>query len=125
MTRTARLATAFAIGRSLYGVALIAAPARIGTSWIGADAARRPSQVAIRGLGARDIALAAGTVLAAMRGDDLRPWLIGCVACDLADIGATLAAGDDVPKRARLGTVALAGGAALGGVALSAAASGR
>jgi hypothetical protein len=125
MTRTAQLASAFAIGRALYGVALIAVPARIGSSWIGTDATRRPPQVAIRGLGARDVALAAGTVLAAARGDDLRPWLAGCVACDVVDIGATLAAGDDVPKRARVGTVALAGGAALAGATLTVAAGSR
>jgi len=47
-----------------------------------------------------------------------RPWLIACLACDLADIGATLAAGDALPARARWGTVALAGATAVVGAVL-------
>lgn len=125
MTRTAQLAIAYAVGRAAYGVALTAAPGRIGESWIGEDAKRAPTQIAIRGLGARDLALAAGTIVAARRGGALHGWLIGSVACDVADIAATLAAGDAVPKRSRIGTVALAGGSAIAGGALILAAGGK
>ena len=52
----------------------------------------------------------------------MRPWLIGCVAGDIVDTAATLAAGDTVPDRGRWGTVALAGGSAIAGTALAVAA---
>ena len=75
--------------------------------------------MALRGLAARDLALAAGTIDAAARDTSLLPWLAGSIACDLSDIGATLVAGDGVPRRSRLGTVALAGISALAAGALA------
>jgi hypothetical protein len=119
MSSTRKLTVAFAAGRGLFGAALIAAPARLGTSWVGPDAERPPVHALIRGLGARDVALAAGTILAAARGAPLRPWLVPTAGCDIADLGATLAAGGAVPRRARLGTVALAGATAAAGAALA------
>ena len=108
--------TAFALARIAFGAGLIVAPQRVAAGWLAGDAKRPPTQVAARGLGARDVALAAGLVVAARR----RPWLAACVACDLADIASTLAAGDALPARARWGTVALAGTAAALAVALAA-----
>lgn len=122
MNRTARLSIALAAGRIAFGVALAAAPGRVGTSWIGKDARRTPPQVPIRGLGVRDVAVGGGIVAAALGGDDLRPWLAGCAAADLADVAAILAAGDGVPGRARAGTLAIAGGSALAFAALTLAA---
>jgi hypothetical protein len=120
MRESSKLACVFSAGRVAFGVGLIGAPARVASGWLDADAGRPATQVAIRGLGARDIALAAGTALAARRDEGLRPWLIGCVACDLTDIASTLAAGNALPARARWGTVALAGTAATIGIALAA-----
>lgn len=121
MTRTRQTALAFAAGRGAFGAGLIAAPARLAAGWIGGDAERRPPQVAIRGLGARDVAIAGGTVVATIAGQPLRPWLAAAAACDLSDIAVTYAAGDTLPGRARIGTVALAGVSALAGAALIAA----
>ena len=118
MTQQRNLIYAFSAGRIAFGAALMAVPSQVGSSWMGQDAERRPVHIAIRGLGARDVALAAGGAAAAARGAAVRPWLAGCLACDLVDIAATLAAGDSVPSRARWGTVALAGCAALAGAAL-------
>ena len=115
-----RTAIAFALGRIAFGAGLIVAPHKVASGWLGADAQRPPTQVAVRGLGARDVALAAGVVLAARDGAALRPWLVGCLVCDLADIASTLAAGSALPARARWGTVALAGSAAIAGAALTA-----
>ena len=115
-----RTVIAFALGRIAFGVGLVAAPQKVASGWLAEDAQRPPTQVAIRGLGARDVALAGGAVLAARDGAALRPWLIGCVVCDLADIASTLAAGAALPARARWGTVALAGSAAIAGAALTA-----
>jgi hypothetical protein len=105
---------AFALGRIAFGVGLIVAPDRVASGWLPDDAARPGTQVAVRGLGARDVALAAGVAVAG----DKRPWLIACLACDLADIAGTLAAGEALPPRARWGTVALAGSAAVAGAVL-------
>jgi hypothetical protein len=120
MTSTRKLAVAFAAARGLYGVALAVTPGSVGTSWLG-DAAEAPSvHVALRGLAARDLALAAGTIDAAAREVPLRPWLLASVGCDVSDIAATLVAGHSVPPRARVGTLALAGISALAGAALAA-----
>jgi hypothetical protein len=113
-------AIAFALARIAFGAGLIVAPQRVASGWLPGDAGRAPTQVAIRGLGARDVALAGGVVLAARRGAGLRPWLAGCVACDLVDIASTLGAGNELPARSRWGTVALAGTSAGIGVVLAA-----
>ncbi len=119
MTSTRKLAVAFAAARGIYAVALLAAPGRIGTSWLGPDAARAAVHVPIRGLAARDAALSAGMAEAAVRGRPLLPWLLGSFGGDLTDLTATLLAGDAVPERSRRGTVALAGGSALVAAALA------
>jgi hypothetical protein len=119
MTSARKLALAFAATRGIYAAALLAAPARIGTSWLGPDAERPAVRVAIRGLAARDGALSAGMAEAAVRGRPLLPWLLGSLAGDVTDLTATLLAGDAVPERSRRGTVALAGGSALVAAALA------
>ena len=121
MAAASKLTIGFGVGRIAFGLGLIAVPSRIGSSWIGSVAERPAVHVAIRGLGARDMVLAAGAIVAAAQGRAVRPWLIGAIAGDLSDIAATLAAGDSVPDRGRWGTVALAGGSVIAGAALAAA----
>ena len=120
MTSTRKLAVAFAAVRGLYGIALAATPGRVGTSWLGEAASARSVHVALRGLAARDLALAGGTVDAALRPAPLEPWLLGSIGSDLSDIASTLVAGDAVPRRARIGTLALAGTSVLAAGALAA-----
>ncbi len=120
MAHQRNLIYAFSAGRIAFGLALLAVPGRVGSSWIGEPASHPAVHIAFRALGARDIALAAGAALAAARGSDARPWLALTVASDLVDLGATLAAGDAVPARARNGTVAVAGGGAVAGAILTA-----
>jgi len=120
---TIRAATiAFALSRLGFGVGLIAAPARLASGWIGADAERPAVQIVLRGLGARDIAIAAGTLASLDDDDQLAGWLVATIAADLSDLAATLAApSNKLPGNARWGTVALAGSAAaLGAELLSA-----
>lgn len=119
MTSMRKLAVAFAAARGIYAVALLAAPQRIGASWLGPDAKRAAVHVSIRGLGARDLALSAGTIEAAVRGRPLLPWLLGSAGSDLTDLTATLVAGDAVPERSRRGTIALAGASAAAAAALA------
>ena len=120
MARKQQLTIAFSAGRVAFGLGLMALPARLGSSWLGPTGDQPPVHVALRGLGARDIALAGGAAWAAARGGSARPWLIATVGGDLADLSATLIAGDTLPKRARTGTLLLAGGSAIAGAALAA-----
>jgi hypothetical protein len=121
MTLSRTLTLAFAAARGGFGLGLVAAPAGLASGWLGDEAGRSPAQVAIRGLGARDVALAGGTVAAALGGASTAPWLAGGIACDLSDIGSTLAARRSLPERAVPGTIALAGVSILAGAALLAA----
>ena len=81
---TARAAGA---ARAAIGIALLAAPGPIGKRWLG-DVSERPgAQVAISGLGARDLALGLGTAWAAgARKRGARAWVIASGAADLADL---------------------------------------
>jgi hypothetical protein len=86
--------------------------------WLGRDARRAGTHVAARGLGARDIGLGAGALLAGR--DALPVWLAAAVLGDAADLAATVAAGDRLPLSGRVLVAALAaGGAGLGIAALA------
>jgi hypothetical protein len=117
----------YALGRLGYAGGLIAAPGKVAAGWVGPDeAARASTQIALRGLAARDAALALGILGAAVTGRSTRVWLLLCALGDAADLAATLAApAADLPAKARPGTIALAGGSALLGAGLAARAPGR
>jgi hypothetical protein len=116
-----KLTFAFAAGRGLFGVGLLAVPGRLASGWIPDDHSRSQTQVIVRGIGGRDIALAGGTVAAVQSERDVRPWLLAAIASDGSDILASLLAGEALPGRAKKGTLALAGLAVACGVALVAA----
>jgi hypothetical protein len=105
------LVTTYAAARILYALGLLGAPGRVARPWLGGDAGRPAAEVALRGLGMRDLALAAGALTSAAAGEPARWWLAACAAGDAADLASTLAAdGDRLPRRAKAGTVAAAGG---------------
>jgi hypothetical protein len=108
--------------RVAYGVALTAAPARLGRRWLGADAAATdPVQVGLRGLGARDAVINAGALVSALRGAPVRPWLAAAIAGDVADLAATLAGRRGLPDGSpALAAAVIAGSIALTGAALAA-----
>jgi hypothetical protein len=110
-TTTARAAGA---ARAAIGVALLAAPGPAAKRWLG-DVAERPSaQVAISGVGARDLVLGLGTVWAAGgRKRGVRSWLIGSGVADTVDLVSTLRSREELTTAALIGTVALAGGSAV------------
>ena len=112
------VATGFALGRALIGAALVATPTRASEGWIGPEAALESTQVVTRALGARDLAIALGTLNAARDGGDVAPWLIAGIGSDAVDLCATLAGGKALPPAGRAGVAVLAGGAVLTGVAL-------
>lgn len=114
----ASLARALGLARIAFGAGLIGQPARLTGAWLGHDAKASGTQVAVRGLGARDLVLGAGTALS--NGSDRQRWLIAGIVGDVADLTATLAAGRALPTRGRVLVAALAGaGIAMGGAALA------
>jgi len=106
--------------RIAYGAALVAAPERLTRRWLGPATAGDPAQVALRGLGAREVLLHAGGLAATVRGDAVRPWLAASVAGDLSDIAATVAGRRGLPKGSAPATLAVAGASALISVAVAA-----
>ncbi len=119
MLRTATLAV---LGlRVAYGAALIVAPERLALRWLGPSAGAPPTQVPLRGLGAREIVIHGAAIAVALRGEPVRPFLAASAAGDVADIVATLAGRRGLPDGAAPATVAVAGGSALLTAALAAA----
>jgi len=102
-----------ALGRLALGAVLVAKPAsQLGATWVGdADAARPTSWMLLRAVGARDIALALGTLGAQRTGSPLKPWLLGATFADATDLVSTFVAGKSVPPKGRAAIAALAGGA--------------
>lgn len=106
------LVAGIALGRLALGAALLVAPRKVvGPGWIGAEAERPVPGVLLRAVGARDVALAAGTLLALKQGASLKPWVAGGALADGADFVSTLAAGQAIPPQGRAGVGLLAGGA--------------
>jgi hypothetical protein len=115
-----RAATITVLGlRIAYGATLLAAPARLSGRWLGDDARRGGTQVALRGLGAREVIFHGGALAAFLRGRPLRPWLAGSIAGDLADIAATVTARDGLPSQSPAATALVAGGSAALSAALA------
>lgn len=99
--------------RIAYGAGLIAAPSRLGWRWLGPAANAAPTQVPLRALGAREVILHAGAIIAAVHGASLRPWLVGSIVGDLSDLVATVAGRDELPKGSATATLVVGGSSAL------------
>jgi hypothetical protein len=111
----ARVATTALLSfRVAYGLALIAAPARVaGNRWLGPGARAGAAEVPLRGLGAREVALHGLALAALWRGGPVRPLLGASIAGDLADVAATAAARQELPAGSATATAAVAGGSAM------------
>lgn len=107
--------------RVVYGAALLGAPERLALRWLGPESRRAPTQVPLRGLGAREIVLHTGAILAALDERPLRPWLAASIAGDCADIASTIIGRNELPDGAPLATAVVAGASALISAALFAA----
>ncbi len=118
-----RTATIAALGlRVGYGVGLIVAPGRLGRRWLGSAAAKAPTQVPLRALGAREIVIHVGALGSALGDRAVRPWLLGSVAGDLTDLAATVVGRDQLPAGAGRATAIVGGGSAFISVVLAIAA---
>jgi hypothetical protein len=108
-----RGAQLLAAGRAVLGVAVLAAPERVTSGWLGAEHARLPVvEDLARSLGARDLALG---IAALQTLDDpvVGPRIQAlCAVVDSVDTLATILARGSLPRKGVLGTVAIAGAAA-------------
>jgi hypothetical protein len=107
--RTAALG--LAASRVAYGAGMVLAPTHAARMWVGRRARDPRAQVLARALGARDLVLGLGSLLALRGGDRMaaRPWFAAQVATDSVDLLATLGA-RALPAPARAFTVAAAAG---------------
>ena len=106
------IALAQARGRMAFGVAFLLAPGLAAKGWVGDDATRRPVKVIIRALGARDLALGLGIVIALDRGTPVRGWLEASALSDGVDGLATALGGGSLPAAGRRGVFVLAAASA-------------
>ena len=99
---------------------MLAAPEHVNAGWLGQDNARLPAVGDLaRSLGARDVALALATIVTLedpVAGSRVQA---ACAAVDAIDAAATVIARRSLPRRGVIGTVTLAGLAALIGARLS------
>jgi hypothetical protein len=109
-----------AIGRAALGAAVLVAPEQVMSRWLGEQNARRGAVKALgRGLAVRDIGLALAT-LQTLDDPVIGPRIqAACAAADGVDALATLLERRSLPLAGAIGTVAIAGGAAVAGFYLS------
>jgi hypothetical protein len=119
-SRTTRLlARGLAAGRIAVGVAMLATPDGATRRWLGTRSEGDPGrEVAVRGLGARDVVLGVGTLVALRSGGEVRQaarWIEAGVVADLADAAATAVA-EDLDASPGFPLAVALGAAALGGI---------
>ena len=120
-------AAALALNRVAFGLGYLAAPEQTASSWIGRKGKSRQSTVLTRALGARDLVLGAGALVAMGRGDaaEARRWFAAHAVADGADLAATRAVRDKLPESGyRFGAAMAAGSTAIAVAAAAALRSG-
>src|SRR4051794_9185426 len=76
-----------AIGRIVFGGAMLVRPEEAVRGWIGGRAASYGgTQTITQAFGARDLVLGAGTLAALVAGRDARDWVLAGAACDCVDL---------------------------------------
>ena len=114
-----QVARILAVARVAIGAVLLVAPGAAGRRWIGDVATDTRTKVAIRGLGARDLALGLGTLRTLDRGEPAAGWVRLAAVGDLSDAVSSVLAARRLGLLRTVGSVATAGGAAAAGLALS------
>ena len=108
-----QLAETVAWGRIAIGVTALVAPTLPLRPWVGRDFAWQPrAKLLARSLGARDLALGLGVILALRHDAPVRGWVEGAGVADAGDCLATLLAFGKLPKASRWLVVLSAAGAA-------------
>lgn len=105
-----------AIGRALAGTGLLLAPNVVGSTWMGPGSVTPATRTALRAMGARDVAIALGTLSASERGEPVVPWVLAGVVADGVDAAATVASFRHLSKRGRWLLLAVAGAGTVAGI---------
>jgi hypothetical protein len=97
------------------GAAVLAAPEQVTSRWLGEENSKLPVVGDLaRSLGARDLALGIATLKTLDH--PAGPYVQAvCAAADSVDVLATIMARDALPRKGMLGTVVIAGAAAVAG----------
>ncbi len=110
-------AVGLALARTALGVVAFLAPSVPARPWIGDEARGSGAKLLARALGARDVALGAGLLLADRHDRPIRGWLEAGGLADAGDVLATILGWRSTPRAGRWMVLA----AASGGVAAAAA----
>ncbi|MGH2736418.1 MAG: hypothetical protein ACRDKZ_12625 [Actinomycetota bacterium] len=116
------LAQVLSIGRLGIGLALFVAPSRALRAWTGDEDPSFGARMAARGLGARDMAIAIGTLVALDArgsGGAVRGWIEAGVMADASDTVGALVQWRDLPRLRRLLALFTSGGAVILGLRLA------
>jgi hypothetical protein len=98
-----RYARLLSYGRIGLGVTALVAPRLPSLPWLGDIESRRSSvQLFARSLGARDVALGVGPVMALRHGAPARGWMEAGGLADAGDVVGTLLAWRTLPRHTRL-----------------------
>lgn len=96
-----QLARTVACGRIAIGVTALVAPSLPLRPWVGDLAGDRRGKLLARSLGARDLALGLGVILAMKHDAPVRGWVEGSGMADAGDVLGTLLAFPKLPKGGR------------------------
>ena len=108
-----QLAETVAWGRIAIGITALVAPTVPLRPWVGRDFAWQPrAKLLARSLGARDLALGIGVILALRHDGPVRGWVEGSGVADAGDCLSTLLAFGKLPKAGRWLVLLSAAGAA-------------
>lgn len=114
-------ARTLALARLAIGLSAFIAPSKTMRIWIGQHAKPYPTNMVLRGFGARDAAIAIGILTALeTKGSRVRGWLEASAVADISDALATLSSWRDLPKIRALLLLATEVGAAVLGMQLAA-----
>ncbi|MGH2788348.1 MAG: hypothetical protein ACRDJV_10620 [Actinomycetota bacterium] len=114
------LARLLGLGRALFGAATLVAPRTATRVWTGEGEGSPTLPMAVRGMGARDMAIGVGTLVALENGGPVARWLEAGAVADAADAFATLTSWRRLPGFRRTILLALEAGAAWLGLGLAA-----
>ena len=106
------MANNVAAARIVFGAGFMLLPGPTGRVWIGRDADRPAVNVLVQAIGARDLTMGLGAMIAMRQGKPSRGWFEAISLTDTLDFACALAAGDRIPPATRAVVLALAGGSA-------------
>ena len=84
------LARMLGFGRVVLGAASFLSPRKVARFWTGESPEMAVSHMAVRGMGARDIALGLGTLIALENDGAVRGWLEASALADAGDAASTI-----------------------------------